>query len=338
MVHPFRQGQDEMDRLTERQERVMLRPARETLGMATRSVWTDYLSNLRTKDVGQRVRPHLELYSLGSLPALLASGVSVCSSGIERTVSRMGVGASGERTFYYPQSRPEMLATQTRHYQRALGVDLAITNLNLLFTSLMAFRLLAERYPHALRQIAMCNMAPGVERWCYECAKCAEYAYYSLGCGAVDPDFDYDYLFTHSRYAAQVMPYLKSGVEPSRYGVPPWRPFICTSGHYLGICRVLGQFDPRAVADRLSPEASANLSLIKARLGKDDFPGVEMLSSKSVELIGTDLARDVARIAAEHFPVVDDLPPPWLEGNNEVSYDFDVRMPTRTGLLDHIRS
>jgi hypothetical protein len=184
----------------------------------------------------------------------------------------------------------------------------------------------------------MCNLASGVKRWCYQCSKCAEYAFYTLGCRAIDPDFDYDRMFARSRFVRKLTAYLESGVELSVHGNAPWKPFLCNSGHYLGVCTMIARMNPDAIADRLSPIAYGNLTIAKALFGHAEFPGVEMLSAQGVELIGTELARAVARIAAEHFEVVDELPGPWLAGNERVSYDFSLKMPTRLDLLDHIRS
>ncbi|MEA2586640.1 MAG: hypothetical protein QOF33_4725 [Thermomicrobiales bacterium] len=337
-VHPFRRGPAELDRLARRQEELMLRPAREKLGVATQRAWTDYLAQFRVSRTGQGVRPHLELYSLGFLPALLEWGVSVCSPGIERSAYRAARRADGRLVYRYVQSRPEVLAAQSTHYRRVLGAELTVTNLNLLFTTLMDFRLLAERYPGAFEQVVMCVAPSPEERWCYQCLNCVEYAFFSLGLGIVDPRFDYDRFFAQSKYIERLIEYAESGVELSMFGNAPWQPFFSVAGHYLSFCHAIAQIEPRLLAARLGPDAFANLTVVKALFGNRRFPNQEMLSTKSVDLIGTDLARAVARIAAEHLEVVEDLPGPSWTGEEEVIFDFDVRIPTRTARLEHIRS
>ncbi|HEY7036170.1 MAG TPA: hypothetical protein VH482_32855, partial [Thermomicrobiales bacterium] len=314
-VHPFRRGDAKMDQTTRRQEELMLRPARETLKVATQLAWTDYLAQLRFEGEGRRVRPNLELYTAGLLPALLDWGVAVCTPGLPRTAYHVTKGADGRYVFRYAKSRPEMLATQSRHYHEVMGADIALTNIIFLFTTLMDFRLLAERYPHALKQIVMCVAARPEERWCYQCRKCAEYAFLSLSCGVVDPDFDYDRFLARSQYMTKMMTYAMSGVELSVYGNAPWYPGMSAGTHYLTFCHVFARIDPDVVAGRLGPEAKANLTIAKALFGNRLFPSVELLSTRTVDLIGTDVARAVARIAAEHFEVVEDLPGPFMNGN-----------------------
>jgi hypothetical protein len=337
-VHPFRRGKRERDRITKRQEILMLRPVRETLGVATQRAWTDYLANLRLKSAGRRVRPHLELYTLGFLPVLLDWGVSVCTAGLERTIYRARRSEDGQLSFNYPNARPEVLAALSRHYRRALGADVSVTDVNLLFTSLMAVRLLVERYPDAFQHIVMCGSAPGAKRWCHDCKKCVEYAFYSLCCGVVDPDFDYDAFFARSRYVEKIVAYLQSGVELSVFGNAPWQRFFSHPAYYLGFCHAIAQIDPALLRGKIGDTALANLFVLKALFGNRLFPSYELLSTRSRDFLGSDLARAIARIAGEHFPTVDELPGPVMAGKHEVVYDFDLRMPTPLDSLDHIRS
>jgi hypothetical protein len=335
-VGPLRPDPALAARLEARQEGLMLRPARERLGVATQRMWTDYQAQFLSG--AEHLRPHLELYTVGALPALLSWGVSLCAFGTPRTAYLISRQPNGRLFFRYGNSRPEVLATQSTHYQRVLGADLTVSNVNFMFTTLMDFRLLAERYPHAVEQIVMCTHGGVEQPWCYQCRKCGEYVLLSLRCGVVDPRFDYDYFFSSSRYIAQIVTYAESGVELSVFGNARWRPLLSVDNHYLTFCHAIALIDPTVIADRLGPTALANLMIVKALFGNRLFPNVELLSTKSVDLIGSEVARTVARIAAEHFEVVDDLPGPFLSGNEEVTYDFDLLMPTRTALLDHIRS
>jgi hypothetical protein len=244
----------------------------------------------------------------------------------------------GTRRFRYAKSRPEMLATQSAHYQCVLGVDLTVLDVNFLFTTLMDFKILAERYPHAVEQIVMCTHGEVTERWCYQCVKCAEYAFFSLACGIADPRFDYDRFFTKSRYMQRIIEYAQSGVERSVYGNAPWQPFFSVAGHYLVFCHAIAQIEPNLIAGRLSEEGFANLITLQALFGNRPFPSAEMLPAKAIDLIGHDVARRVAQLAAEHVPIVDDLPGPFLAGQEEIAYDFEGIQPPRTAALDHIRT
>jgi hypothetical protein len=336
-VHPFRPGQTEMERLAERQDALMLRPAREVLGVATQRAWTDYLANLKMSGEGRRVRPHLELYTLGLLPVLLTWDVSICTPGLARGAYEISRFADGRFGFRYAQSRPEMLATQSTHYRRVIGADLAVTNLHLLFTAPMSMRLLIERYPHALAQIVMCVQARGLDRWCFRCAKCTDYAFLSLLCRTVDPRFDYDRLFTGSRHIKKLMACTESGDASPVSGNAPRRPVFALDEVNPTLCHTIASADPALIADRLSAQGYANLMTLKTLYDNRLFPYVELLSTQTVDLLDNELARAVGRIAAEHFQVVDALPGPYYAGPGVELYDFGVRMPARTGQLDHIR-
>jgi hypothetical protein len=337
-VHPGRNPETEFDRLTTRQETLMLRPARENLGVSTQRAWTDYMAQIQFKGAGRGVGPHVELYSLGFLPALLDRDVSTCTPGLARTAYHTRRTADGRATHRYEQSRPEMLAAQSRHYQRTFGAEITVTNLNFPFSPLLDFRLLAERYPPAVKKVVMCTAARGQERWCYQCSKCAEYVFYSLRCGVIDPGFDYDRFLAKSRYVARLIAFAVSGVELSVLGNAPWTPHLSPPAHYLSFCHAIAHTDPGLIADRIGRDACANLALIKALFGNTTFPGVEMVSTKSCDLIGSELAYAVMRIASEHFAVVDDLPGPFLYGNDEITYDFGVDLPPAIAQLDHLRS
>ena len=59
--------------------------------------------------------------------------------------------------------------------------------------------------------------------------------------------------------------------------------------------------------------------------------------SQIPDLLGHESAHRIAGIVAQHVPVVDVLPGPFLPDDPRFDYDFSVRMPTATGRLDHIR-
>lgn len=332
-VHPFSHGREAMRRSTKRQTNLMLSPVRRVLGVSTQRAWTDYLSNFHSGFGGKPVRPHLELYSVGFLPALLHWGIETATPGLGRTAYRLHHRADGTTTYRYRQSRPEMLRAHSDHNRRVLRTDLAITNLSYMLSPLMAFRLLAERYPAALREVVMCLDAPPNQRWCYHCAKCVEYVYFSLRCGIVDDRFDYDTFFASSRYVQRLIAYAESGVELTQHGNAPWQPFLTIAGAYGAFCHAIAHIQPSILNDRIGPIALANLLTIKALFGNTTFPNVEMLAKASVDVIGTDLARAVAAIAGEHFPMVDDLPKPVVIGTGEAIFDYGHQMHLRAGLL-----
>jgi hypothetical protein len=332
-VVPLRPSTELEQRLDERQERQMLRPARENLGVGTRRVWTDYQANFRQD--ADRARPHIEIYTLGALPLLLAHGVSLATFSYAWTEYALIPLDAGQRQFRFANSRPEVLAHQSRHYQRVLGTDLTITNLALLFSSITTFKILAERYPAALKQIVPCTAGNVDERWCYNCKKCGLHAMLSLAEGWIDPDFDYDRLFS-SRFAADTAAYAETGVECSVLDNAPWHR---TRSGAIGLAywHALAKIAIETVADRLGIESYTNLVIMRTLFGNRTFPALEVLPIKAIELLDIPVARDIARIAAEYVPPADVLEGPLLMGNQIVDYDFGIVMPTRLSGLPHLQ-
>jgi len=197
--------------------------------------------------------------------------------------------------------------------------------------------MLAERYPDAHAGIVMCVAGGSNERWCYQCPKCAEYAYFTLACGIVDPRFDYDRLFAKSRHIRAITGYIESGAELTELGNARWQPGFGSPTNFLVDCHAIAKVSPALIVGELGPAALGNLLTLQAAYGNRTFPTYESLPARAVDLLGHETARRIAGIAAHHLDVVDPLPGPFRSGNEEVEYDFGVRMPTKTGLLDHIR-
>lgn len=113
-IGPLRQSERLARDMERRQERLMLAPARERLGFATQIVRTDYQAIFRPE--GYRARPHVELYTAGALPVLIAREVQISSFGNARTDDQILSTADDGRR-YWRRSRPitgGRLASTTR--------------------------------------------------------------------------------------------------------------------------------------------------------------------------------------------------------------------------------
>ena len=190
-IGPLNQTSKLRRRLETRQSDLMLRPFREKLGYAGQRIWTDYEAIFRPR-WGYLHRPHLELYSVGALPAMLHWDNRLCAFEMQRSQYGTFTRAGGIKEYRYANSRPEVLETQATHYRTVLGIDLTPTNYSI---SSFPRSWITGSSPSAIRPrrdlIVMCTVGKIGERWCYHCKKCLEYAIYSLRCGDVDPAFDY---------------------------------------------------------------------------------------------------------------------------------------------------
>jgi hypothetical protein len=279
----------------------------------------------------------LELFTAGSLPVLAESGVRWSSFGSTRTDYPILDRGGGKRRYVFARSRPEMLATQSAHYQRALGLDHTVTNINFPYTTVMDTQFLHDRYPELFPLATMCTFTSENKRFCHECAKCLNYALYALAAGYVDPCFDYDRVLSSSPALLPLIGYAESGVELSHHGNAPWKKGLTNPSVFQAICHALAKCDPDRLNGRIGSRARANLLVLLALFGNQSFANQQSVAMDVVNFPRVDLVRRIGALAAEHFPIVDRLPGPWIYGDGESIIDFTTRMPTATERLPHLQ-
>lgn len=323
-VAPLMPSPDLAVRLEQRQHKLMLEPAHASLGVATQRVFTDYQATFAPEEANRR--PHLELYTLGSLPVMLDRGVDFASLSAPWSNHPIHLRPNGAVQFVYRRSRPETLAAQSAHHRRVLGRELIITNLNLVFSEFSTVAILAERYPEAYRHIVMCTNGRPRQRWCFRCMKCGTYALNGLALGLVDERFDYDRLFAVSNYVRALVAIAESGEELDADGNAPYHDILCAESSFRGMAHAIARVDPALIADRLSEEAFTNLMTIISLYGNRTFPVVDGYAPESVPWIAGEEARRVAAIAGEHLQRVDALPREWMDGGEPCQTMFTLRM------------
>ena len=320
--------------LETRQEQLMLKPAREVLGVATQRVWTNYQSIFRKE--GYSLRPNLELFTVGSMPALLAWGVQVSTISFSWTTYSLLRYADGLPVYRYARSRHEALELQGRHFNAVLGVPLTFTNVTFPFNALLVYWLIAERYPKALPHVVMCTVAGVDRRWCYQCKKCWLYGFLGLATGIIDSRFDYNQLLSESRFMKTLIDYSATGVEPTELGNVRWVIDFSNKRSFIMCCHMIARIDLDDLSVKLGDVALANLALLKALYGNRLFPDFEAVPRVTLDVLGTEIGPKLARIAAEHFEIIDHVPGPWFAGNMPISYPFHERMPLPVDTLEHL--
>jgi hypothetical protein len=105
---------------------------------------------------------------------------------------------------------------------------------------------------------------------------------------------------------------------------------------YTVLCHIFANIDISLLKGRISTDAENNLHLFEALFGNHQFPNTHMLATEVADFLGGPLAHRAQAIAAEHFPAVERLPGPVLQGNAETIIDYQTRMPTPTALVSHI--
>ncbi len=335
-IAPIRPKRELAERLDLRQEGLMLRPARERLGVKTQRVWTDYLSLFVRSADDQR--PEIELYAFAGLPALLHHRVPLATFSYDWTGYPVVRHDDGSTTFVNPDSRPEVFRAHRLHLQEALGIELAITNVTLLCSPWTAYRLVVERYPRAADLITSCTIAPIDQRWCYECRKCLAHALLAIRSGQIDDRFDYDRLFSDARLIERLIEFAASGIELGMDNNAPYSPFLCAEKSFQSICHVLAGIDSGPVKSRLSEHGYANLITLMALYGNRLFPHIEQMPVCVVPRLEFSDAGKIVALVAQHFEVVDVITARLSIGDQLVEFGLNQRMPTRMDSLTHIRA
>ncbi len=335
-VGPLRDDPKKTAALEARQQSLMLEPARRVLGVETQRCWSDYQAKFRQE--GFPFRPHLEFYSAGALPALLAWGVDYCTFTANWTIMSTETRRTGERVHRYGLSRPNVIGAQSQHYEAALGRRLEVGNIGLPFHSLAAHWLLAERYPEAYDLIVSCTLGGPDKRWCLKCQKCALFAISSLSTGTLATDFDYDRFLTKSPFITRVLAHAEAGAEPNHLGNVTWIPsfFIGIRSFILG-CHMIARIEIDQLPIKLSKPARANLAMLQAMYGNRLYPDYETVPRIMLDRLGPELGPKVSAIVAEHFEIVDFLPGPNYAGNRPTEYHLDVPLPAAIASLEHLR-
>ena len=300
--------------------------------MATQRVWSDYQAQFLP--AGYHLRPNMELYTVGSLPVLLAHRVAVCAFSLDWLFFPIVKRPGKAPRYGYRSVRPEALALQSKHYQRNLAIPVSLTNITMPLNSYGTFRLLALRYPEAAKQIVMCTKAPIDRRWCHNCHKCAIFAMLSLACGTVDPDFDYDRFLTSSWFIHDVIEHAKTGPESGQFGNAPWVDLLCDPRDVVIVFHMLAIVDLNALNVDLSIDALTNLALLKALWGNTRFPEHDLALAELIDLVGQVVGPRFAEILCDHFQTIDRIPQPLRVGNETVEFDFSPHLNPSLALLE----
>ena len=319
-----------------RQEELMLKPARERLGVASQRGWTNYQAIFRKE--GYPLRPHLELYTVGGLPALLAWGVETSTFTANWTIMSTERRRSGTWVYRYAPSRPGALSAQSAHYKATLGVPITVTNVGLPFHGLAAHLLLVTRYPETIDHIVPCTLAGVDQRWCYHCIKCVLFALSCMATKTKTADFDFDYFWRESNFVKRAMSIAESGADNSMLGNVPWsRAFLIGSRGYIMGCHLVAMIDLSNLPWEPSVNAMANLSTFHAMYGNTRFPEQEAIPRITLDLLGKELGSRLGAIVSEHLEIIDRIPHPTYSGSIPTEYTLEEPRAPRVAMLEHIR-
>ena len=335
-VGPIRPRRELALRLELRQEGLMLKPARERMGVSSQRSWTDYQAIfLRSADAQ---RPEIELYTAGALPALLEWRAPLANFSYEWPDFPVVRQPDGSVKFLMENSRPEVLKTLQTHYRRVFDLDLTVTNINSLLSPWTGYLLVAKRYPRAIEFMTSCTLGEIDQRWCYDCRKCVMHALYSLCSGTIDPHFDYNRLFDQARYLRRIVEYAESGVELSAEGNVPYSELLGIPTGFQNLCHVVAGAKTHLIDDQLGDNALANLTTLRAMFGNRALPHLDEMPRCVVPRLGFSDAEQIASMIGDHIETVEEISAPLSVGNEPAEFGLNQIMPTKMSELSHIRA
>lgn len=327
VIHPFHHSSSVRRHVTARSLRTIVWPARRLTRSPVQVVSTDFMAQLRQDVRGPR--PHINLYAGAMLPALVHHGTAAVTYSRTALGFRVAHHRDGSVRFSNPGGRPERLRHLRRYLADTIGLPLHAESTHYAIGEYVSFGTVLREYPDRFRHMVMCTQSRRQERFCTRCRKCLEFTLLSLAKGHVAPDLDHDAVLTHPR--------VQRIVEVARRrprtgpGPAPFHRRLGTASHFATWCHALHRIDPDLPGLTLGPGAHEVLKVLKETWGHP-FPAVERLDAAAVAAQGP-LAREVARVAARHYPVVDQARSPepertLLVGNRPAAFDHEAVMPT----------
>jgi hypothetical protein len=338
VVQLFALGREARERTTRRSTETILAPAVRATGAPTQLVTTNYLAVLRRGRPGPR--PHVNLYLPAMLPVLVHRGVH------EVVFSRTALGyrtiaeRDGTARFANPAGRSEKLDFLRRYCADVLGWDLHGESTHFAVGEYVSFGTVLRAYPQAFAGMVMCTRTLDAERFCHRCPKCLEFALMGLSLGHVAPDLDYDRLLMDPRVTALAAEADALGGETAWHGAGRYLPSLGTATHFATWCHSLHLTDPERPDLPMGERSRATVRSLRAAWGQRPFPAVARLDARAVRRAGP-LGREVAGVAARHFPVQDPATVPADESlllvrDEAATLDYDavLELPALEGWAD----
>ncbi|MTI71475.1 MAG: hypothetical protein FH751_14610 [Firmicutes bacterium] len=309
-------------RVNKRRENMVLKPLKEELNVKVQRVISDIQASLKNpKDI---YRTNIVLFTGTVLPVILKYDISLLTHSnefISFTTGYYDSNGSNVTKFNFRRSRPEYDNYLSERSNSFFKTNLSIKNINYFISGLVAFKLLAKRYPHVLKHILMCETIGNPnKKWCKNCDKCATYVLYSLYTGYEQGEIDIDYFFSESPYIKNILESTKN-LEPNEDGNYPWHPSI---GYFGRFSNVMASIDPEDVRKRTSLKGFNNFMTIRKRYGNKKLPIYESLIIPAFEKISPPYAEEIKKIITTYCPELNNIPEYLNKKNIKTTLDYSL--------------
>ncbi|MDV3222841.1 hypothetical protein [Intrasporangium sp.] len=309
-----------------RSRRLVVGPVARRTGVRTQLVTTNFIPTLTAR--GRAARPHVNLYTAATLPALLHHGARAVTVSRTAMSYRCHEAKDGSLRWANPSGRPERLRALGAYYRSVLGVELEPEGTHYAVGEFASFGSLLQLYPDALDGMVMCMRTSGRGRWCAQCSKCLEFALFGLALGHVAPDLAYDRLFHSDLVTALVTSAVSRQGQRSWHGNAPFVREIGTPSHFAAFCHAVHEVDLGLARQVMDPESLARLETLRQAWGRRPYPLVATIDEEALKVAGP-LGQEVGRRAAEALGFSSGLSPlsePLPVGQQRVTFRHGARM------------
>ncbi|MCT4595563.1 MAG: hypothetical protein N4A57_15045 [Anaeromicrobium sp.] len=314
-------GHDEsaINKINQRRENMILKPLKKDSNVNIQKIISDFQSTLTNQS--HIYIPHTALFTGSVLPVIIKYNISLLTHSNEFISYTTGHYNSKVTQFNFKRSRPEYDSYLSQRINSFFRTDLSIKNFSYFISDLVAFKLLAHRYPHILKHIMMCETTENPKaKWCKNCHKCAVYVYYSLYTGHEQHDIDIDYFFSESSYIKNILKSTKN-LKPTENGNYPWHPCI---GYLESFSHIIASINPEEVRKRTSPKGYRNFLIIKSRYGNKKFPIYESFIQPAFKKLSLPFSKKIRKIITTQCAEIKEMPEYFNIRNGKATIDYNL--------------
>jgi hypothetical protein len=289
-----------------RRERLLLGPLRKELNAKVQKVITDIRAIMIDNDTAKNI--NLAMFMGPALPIIIHYNLSYITFSYEFDTFYTSLHYSGKKRIHFMRCRPEFCSYISERTKSLFGINCMITNPNFSFSNLGAFKILANRYPHMLWHLLMCEaIADSDEKWCYDCIKCARFALFSLNYWKGEDFIDISRVLTENSY-------IKNALSPN--------------GVFEGqLCNVVAEIDPEYVAQKTTKEAYENFMTLREKFSYLKNPSINCFIAPAFDKLALPkpLGDKLRNIITTYCPVANEVEQAYLyDGALCVDFDFSL--------------
>ena len=336
---PFPRRPLAAERYAARMERFSLQPVAAQTGVTVGRIFTDY-RQLLIDERREEVKPHLELFSILSLPMHLAYGVETVTVSEPFYVGSSIPMPDGSVWVRKLGLRPQTMDNEWLHFRRALGVDLRMIEAGAVFNSIGATAMLLRRYPHLAGHCMTCIRTTRPTQFCYACDPCAVFGLFVLAEGRVVPSYDADAMFGNDPYWEERF---ATATQPLDVRLPDgnamFASVIGNSGQSQEVGHALSSLpDDVAATFGLGAAARARLAQMRDLWGNAASPQVLEVPRRVIPWVRHPFMTDAVELAGTMLPIADEFSGPMLRAEQRIRYDFDATFVPATADVPHLRA